>query len=121
VAAVVEDGDCVLVTERPPGTHLAGHWEFPGGKCEEGEAPEEALRRELREELDVEADIGEELFRTEHRYPDRLLELRFYRCTLLGAPRPQQGQGVRWVRRAELRTLAFPPADEAFIERLVDG
>lgn len=121
VAAVVEDGDKVLVTERPNGTHLAGHWEFPGGKCEDGETPEEALRRELGEELDVEAIVGEELFRTEHRYPDRLLELRFYRCTLVGTPRPQQGQGVRWVARADLRTLRFPPADQAFIEQLAVG
>jgi len=118
VAALVEDGGRVLVARRPEGTHLAGHWEFPGGKCERGETPEEALRRELKEELDVEAVIGHEVFRTEHRYPDRLIELRFYRCTLAGVPSPLQGQDVRWVARADLHSLTFPPADAAFIEYL---
>ena len=120
-AAVVERGDCFLVTCRPEGTHLAGHWEFPGGKCEEGEAPERCLERELREELDVDASVGEELFRTEHRYGGLHLDLRFFRCALTGTPRPLQGQQMRWVPRRQLAALTFPPADAAFIARLVAG
>ncbi len=119
-AAVVECDGCFLVTMRPEGTHLAGHWEFPGGKCEAGETPEACLRRELREELDVEASIGAEMFRTAYDYPGRRLELRFFACTLHGLPRPVQGQQMRWVPRHELPALSFPPADAAFISRLTN-
>jgi 8-oxo-dGTP diphosphatase len=114
-AAVIERGDCFLLTTRPAGTHLAGCWEFPGGKCEDGETPEQCLARELREELAVEATVREETFRTRHRYTDRLLELRFFRCDIAGVPRAVQGQEVRWVARAELSSLRFPPADAEFI------
>jgi 8-oxo-dGTP diphosphatase len=124
-AAVIERDGSFLVTRRPEGTHLAGHWEFPGGKCEGVETPESCLRRELREELDVEATVGEEMFRTRYRYdtsPGGLsVELRFFRCTLSGAPRPLLGQQMRWVPRRELSTLAFPPADAEFIAQLSGG
>ncbi len=121
-AAVIERDDCLLVTRRPEGTHLAGHWEFPGGKCEDAETPECCLQRELREELGVEVEVGEELFRTRHRYGNvsggPYLELRFFRCALNGVPRPLQGQQMRWVRRQDLSSLTFPPADAEFIRRL---
>jgi 8-oxo-dGTP diphosphatase len=117
-AAVIERDGCFLVTMRPEGTHLAGHWEFPGGKCEHGETPERCLQRELREELDVEAAVGVEMFRTTYRYPERHLDLRFFRCTLNGVPHPLQGQQMRWVPRHELSSLVFPPADAAFIVQL---
>ncbi len=124
-AAVIEREGCFLVTRRLEGTHLAGHWEFPGGKCERAEAPEDCLQRELREELDVEAAVGEEMFRTRYRYetaPGGLyLELRFFRCVLNGAPRPMLGQQMRWVSRQELSALAFPPADSEFIARLTSA
>ncbi len=124
-AAVIERDGCFLVTRRPEGSHLAGHWEFPGGKCEAGETPEGCLRRELREELDVDAVVGEEIFRTPYEYgvaSGRLyLELRFLRCRLTGEPRPLQGQQVRWVPRHELSALSFPPADAEFIARLTTG
>jgi 8-oxo-dGTP diphosphatase len=117
-AAVIERNGRFLLTERLEGTHLAGHWEFPGGKCEPGETPEECLRRELREELGVEATVGAEMFRTKYRYPGRYLDLRFFGCTLDGQPRAMQGQQMRWVPRAELVSLRFPPADAAFIAHL---
>jgi mutator protein MutT len=117
-AAVIERDGRLLVTTRPRGTHLEGYWEFPGGKCEEGEAPEASLVRELREELDVAASVAGELFRTRYCYSDRFLELRFFRCEIVGTPRPTQGQEARWVSRHELSSLAFPPADAEFIERL---
>src|SRR5512133_3852712 len=117
-AAVIERDGSFLLTRRVEGTHLAGHWEFPGGKCEGAETAESCLRRELREELDVEAVVGEEMFRARYRYdtaPDRLdLELRFFRCALAGVPRPMLGQEMRWVPRRELSVLAFPPADAEF-------
>ena len=118
VAAVIEDTHRFLVTRRQPGVHLAGMWEFPGGKIDAAETHEAALRRELREELGVEVDVGEPVYRTQHAYPDRTIALYFYRCTLKGAPRPLLGQEMRWVPRAELQSLGFPPADTELIDLL---
>jgi mutator protein MutT len=120
-AAIVERNGCYLVTRRQPGVHLAGHWEFPGGKCQTGETLEQCLARELREELDVNGVVGEKVFTTSHDYPDRRVELHFFRCELAGEPVPQQGQGLRWVQRDGLRALQFPPADNALIEHLIRG
>jgi mutator protein MutT len=118
VAAVIEDTEMFLVTRRQPGVHLAGMWEFPGGKIDPDETHEAALRRELLEELGVEADVGERVHRTLHAYPDRSIALYFYRCSLKGTPRPLLGQEMRWVPRAELLSLEFPPADTELIHLL---
>lgn len=118
VAAVIEDGDRLLLTRRQAGVHLAGMWEFPGGKIDRGETDHAALMRELREELDVDVDVGEQMFRTRHAYADRTVELSFYRCSLRGSPRPLLGQEMRWVPRGELSSLGFPPADTEFIAML---
>jgi mutator protein MutT len=119
-AAVVERDGKVLVTRRLPGVHLSGLWEFPGGKCEPGESLETCLRRELLEELNVEADIGRELLATTHEYPDKCVEIHFLGCSLGSEPRPQQGQELQWVRRRDLATLDFPAADEELIRLLTD-
>lgn len=118
IAAVVERQGRFLLTRRREGTHLAGHWEFPGGKREPGETDEACLRRELREELGVDVRVGPKLFETRYRYPDRAVHLRFYRCELVGRPRPQLGQPMRWVRRDDLARLPLPPADAALVELL---
>jgi mutator protein MutT len=115
VAAVVEEGGAYLVTRRLQGSHLAGLWEFPGGKVGEGETHADALRREIREELDAEADVGGLVLTTVHAYGDRTVSLHFYRCRLHGKPRPMLGQEMQWVRRQQLGTLEFPPADEELI------
>ena len=117
-AAVVERDGRFLVTRRQRGVHLEGLWEFPGGKCEAGEDRTACLARELREELAVEARVGDELLATTHQYPDRSVELHFLRCELVGDPVPQIGQEMRWVTRAELSQLEFPPADAELIRRL---
>lgn len=117
-AAVVERDGLFLVTRRQTGVHLEGYWEFPGGKCHPEESLAASLERELREELDVAARIGEEVFTTTHAYPERRVELHFFRCELLGEPRPQIGQEICWVRRDELATLQFPPADAELIRIL---
>jgi 8-oxo-dGTP diphosphatase len=117
-AAVIDRDGRFLVTRRQEGVHLEGCWEFPGGKCDAGESLDACLARELREELDVEARVGEEVFTTTHTYPDRRVELHFLRCELHGDPRPQLGQDMRWVSRDELATLEFPPADAELIQRL---
>jgi mutator protein MutT len=118
VAAVIERDGHFLVTLRPDGTHLAGHWEFPGGKRDAHESHGEALRRELHEELDVVALVGERVFHITHTYPERTVELHFYRCTIDGDPKPMLGQQLAWVPRGQLRTLPFPEADAELIARL---
>ena len=117
-AAVVEIDGRFLVTQRQQGVHLEGLWEFPGGKCDRDETLKDGLARELLEELDVPSRIGAELFATTHAYPERTVELHFFRCELLGEPRPQLGQEMRWVSREELATLEFPPADAELIRIL---
>lgn len=119
VAAVIEHDGRFLVTRRQHGVHLAGMWEFPGGKIDPDETHEEALRREIREELDADVAVHDLLCDVEHAYPERTVALFFYRCTLRGEPRPLLGQDMRWVTREDLGRLAFPPADEELIKRLV--
>ena len=121
VAAVVERDGGFLLTLRPRGTHLEGHWEFPGGKCEPGETHAAALAREMREELDVDVRVGSLVHAVTHAYPERTVELHFYACELAGEPTPMIGQQMRWVPRADLATLPFPEADADLITRLVAG
>ena len=118
VAAVIERDDAFLLTLRPAGTHLADHWEFPGGKVHERETHAEALRRELFEELDIVAKVGELAHIVTHAYPEKTIELHFYRCDFLGEPTAMMGQGMRWARRDELAGLPFPEADRALIALL---
>lgn len=120
-AAVIQRGEEFLLTRRLDGTHLAGTWEFPGGKCEPGETLESCLARELREELDVDAVVGREVFTVHHQYPERLVQLHFFACNIAGTPRPMLGQEMRWVPRERLSELPFPDADAALIEMLVRG
>jgi mutator protein MutT len=120
VAAVIEQDGSILVTRRVEGAHLAGLWEFPGGKIATGETHAEGLRREIREELDADVEVGPLLFETEFDYGARPISLHFYRCTLRGTPRPLLGQQMKWVPRSELRALDFPSADEELIRRLTE-
>ncbi len=118
VAAVIERDDAFLLTLRPAGTHLADHWEFPGGKVHDRETHTEALRRELFEELDIVARVGEAVHAVTHAYPEKTVELHFYRCEFEGEPKPMMGQGMRWVRRDELAGLPFPEADRDLVRIL---
>jgi len=120
VAALVQENGAFLVTRRQEGVHLAGLWEFPGGKIHEGESHHQALTREIREELDVDIDVGDLVFHVTHEYEDRTIALFFYACTLLGSPRPLLGQEMRWVERSEFGSLGFPPADQELIRRLTE-
>ena len=117
-AAVIERNGAFLLARRPTGVHLAGLWEFPGGKCGAAESLEGCLMREIREELDCDVAVGAEIFATSHDYPERRVELHFFACLLLQEPRAALGQELRWVPRADLRTLDYPPADHALIELL---
>lgn len=122
VAALIRKGNKVLLTQRWPGRHLGLTWEFPGGKVEEGESDTEALERELREELGVEAEIGSCCFETRHGYGSREVHLLIFRCKLTeGVPRALDVKAMEW---ADVETLAdrkFPPADLLFVQELVAG
>jgi 8-oxo-dGTP diphosphatase len=118
VAAVIERDDAFLLTLRPAGTHLEGHWEFPGGKCHPSETHIEALRRELYEELDVVANVGALVHSITHTYPEKTVALHFYQCDYEGQPKPMMGQEIRWVPREKLKTLPFPEADADLIRVL---
>ena len=122
VALVDVDGR-VLVSERPAGKQLAGLWEFPGGKVEPGERPEETLIRELAEELGirVEEPCLAPLTFASHAYPEFHLLMPLYVCRRwTGTPQPMEGQALKWVRPKALRDLAMPPADAPLIPFLID-
>jgi 8-oxo-dGTP diphosphatase len=114
VAAVLVESGRVLLSQRKPGTHLAGSWELPGGKVEPDEDPKDALVRELREELGVEAVVGDIVEVTFHRYPKKNVLLLFYEATRApgsAEPRALDVADVRWASADELRDELFPPAD----------
>jgi mutator protein MutT len=121
VAAVIERGREILIARRPARAHLGGLWEFPGGKAERGETLEDALRREIAEELDARVAVGEAIETVEWAYPDKRVRLTFFRCSVEGEPRPLEGQEIAWVTRAELARYEFPAADAALIARLSRG
>ncbi len=118
LAAVIERDGHFLMTRRLKGAHLAGTWEFPGGKCDEGESHEACLSRELNEELAVRCEVGEEIFTVEHGYASRTVRLHFRRATLIGEPAPQLGQEMRWVARGDLKALDLPEADRGLVDLL---
>src|SRR5262245_24590216 len=119
-AAIIERRGRFLVTRRQAGTHLAGAWEFPGGKCEANETVAACLVRELKEELNLLAVVGEEVSVVTHDYPDRRIELHFLRCESADNPWPMLGQQMQWVPRDALDTLDFPPADQELIRLLME-
>ena len=118
LAGIVERDGKLLITRRLKGTHLAGLWEFPGGKCDASETHEACLARELLEELGVSSLVGPELLSVEHAYPERTVRLHFRTCEIAGDPQPLLGQEIRWIERADLKSLEFPEADRELIEML---
>lgn len=110
--AVLTDGNKVLAAQRGPDKALPGFWEFPGGKIESGETPEESLARELEEELLCQASIGEYITTTEYEYDFGTVVLSTYFCTLIkGEPQLTEHTEIRWVPASELDTLEWAPAD----------
>jgi 8-oxo-dGTP diphosphatase len=115
---VFRDGK-LLITQRRPGDHLAGLWEFPGGKREAHESYEDCLGRELREELGIEVEVLELIQSLTHAYPEKTVHLRFFRCALRQhEPQPLACHALAWISRDELNDFAFPAADAALIEQL---
>ena len=124
-AALIDASGRVLITQRPQHKHLGGLWEFPGGKVELGEAPETALARELKEELDltVEPDALDPFAFASHAYPDFHLLMPLYIATRWqGAIKPDANavQDVAWAKPQDLRSYAMPPADVVLVDRLIE-
>jgi len=109
----------LLITQRRANDHLGGLWEFPGGKREPAETFEVCLQRELREELGIEVAVGALVSSLTHAYPEKIVHLRFYRCTWLRhEPQALECQAVAWVTARELAAYAFPAADARLLEQL---
>jgi mutator protein MutT len=122
VAAIIRREGQILITRRPDNVHLAGLWEFPGGKVEPDESLQTALRREIQEELGVEIEVLDERFQIQHDYPARSVELHFFEARILsGAPKPLDVADIRWVSPSDLDQFDFPEADRELISLLKTG
>jgi 8-oxo-dGTP diphosphatase len=123
VAGVIERKGKILIGQRRLGDSHGGKWEFPGGKLESHEDPREALARELREELAIEADVGEEITRYEHQYPGkRPIQLIFFRVTgFEGEPRNIVFETIEWVAAKRFGEYDFLDGDIDFVRRLARG
>ena len=107
VAAVIRDGDKIFATQRGYGD-LKGGWEFPGGKIEEGETPQEALKREIMEELDTEIEVGELIDTIEYDYPEFHLSMGCYWCSVVsGNLVLKEHEAARWLTKGKLRSMEW--------------
>lgn len=121
-AAILARDGKVLIARRGPGGHQENRWEFPGGKIEPGESPEQCLRRELREEFSIEATVGEYLGSNIHRYGFGLIELMAFRAAWEGNRISlQDHREIRWAAPSELDGFDFSPADVPFAEKIRTG
>ena len=121
VAAIIRDKGRIFATQRGYGPYKDG-WEFPGGKIEPGETPEEALKREIREELDTEIEVGEPAGHIEYDYPEFHLSMDCFFCTLLsGSLALKEHEAARWLFPAELDSVSWLPADRSLIDGLKAG
>lgn len=118
VAAIIQDGNKIFATQRGYGEFKDG-WEFPGGKIEQGETPEEALVREIREELDTEIQVGEQIDTVEYDYPEFHLTMYCFLCRVLsGDLILKEHEAARWLTKETIDTVDWLPADEGLIEKL---
>ena len=118
VAAVIRDGEKVFATARGYG-EFKGQWEFPGGKIEEGESPQQALRREIKEELDADIEVGELIETVEYDYPTFHLSMDcFWAKVISGELIPKEAEAVKWLGINELDGVKWLPADLGLIDRI---
>ena len=121
-AGIIIRGQEILICQRHRSDPYGLQWEFPGGKVKDGEALETALRRELREELGIEAIIGEEVYRLRHRYPDRYVEVIFFRVdSYQGSVVNRVFESIEWVLRRDLAGYNFLEADWELVGRISEG
>lgn len=116
---ILKRGETVLVAKRPPDKPYSGYWEFPGGKIEQDESAEQALSRELHEELGVEVQSPQHLFDHQHAYPDKTVMLEMWLVTaFLGEPHSKENQEIRWVTFEDMLDLKLLEGNWAIMERI---
>lgn len=121
VGAMIERNGKYLITQRMPTATLPLLWEFPGGRVEPGETDSQALARELKEEMDISVEVGEQAMHVQHAYPDYDIDFRVYRCRLLGGEiRHIKIHEHRWVAAEDLDDYEFPSADQKTLEQLLE-
>jgi len=119
-AAIIEQNGKILLAKRKKDDPLAGKWEFPGGKIEPEESPEACLRRELREELGIDADIGAFFCSSKYKYEHLAIELLVYRvASFTGNIKPNEHADLAWVAPADLKSYDMPAADEPVIDEIL--
>jgi 8-oxo-dGTP diphosphatase len=122
VAGILRRDDRILICQRRRSDAYGLQWEFPGGKVEDGEQLLAALRRELEEELTIQADVGTEVFRLRHHYPDRYVEVVFFALeNYRGEVRNQVFEAIEWAPRAKLPQYNFLEADRELVNRISKG
>jgi 8-oxo-dGTP diphosphatase len=123
IACVIEKDGHILIGKRKQGKRFAGNWEFPGGSLEKGETHEQCLKRELREELAIEVEVGDLFCISEYRYtPEWTIKLIAYRTTLIsGIFNLNDHDEIRWVQSSDLINYDFPEADKPIVEKLMKG
>lgn len=122
VAGILRRGDRILICQRPRTDAYGWQWEFPGGKVENGEELPAALRRELVEELGIQAEVGGEVFRLRHHYPDRFVEVVFFAiASYHGEVRNRVFEAIEWAPRLQLPQYNFLEADREMVNRLAKG
>ena len=118
-AAIIERGSEILIAQRLKGSHMGLKWEFPGGKIEPGESPEECLMREIKEELDLDIRVGDRMMVVDHQYEKIRVILHCYRCSYLGGEAKKKDcQDFQWVARRDLKSFDFAEADRPVVRYL---
>jgi 8-oxo-dGTP diphosphatase len=121
-AAIIQKDHKILIARRAPYKHLAGFWEFPGGKIEEHETPELCLERELREELGIDVEVGDFFMDNPHNYGEKVVLLKAFFCKIInGTPMLNDHDAIRWITIDEFTDYQFAPADIPIIEALSNG
>ena len=122
IAAVIRKNGKVLLCSRPDGKHLGGMWEFPGGKVDAGETDEECLCREIKEELSLDILVADQIYRINHKYPEKEVDIRFYRAFASDVNQEiiaMDNQQYGWVEISDLMQMDIIPADAPFSEFLI--
>jgi len=122
-ALIFDDQNRLIITRRPEGKHLAGKWEFPGGRIESGETLQQALAREIKEELNLEIEVGALYYQDVFEYDVKTVDISFFHCRPKNTTdQPQAVEVAEWkrVRLSELEQYEFPPADTALIRQLLE-
>lgn len=121
VAAIIVQDDQVLIAQRPKDKHKGGYWEFPGGKIEEGESAEQALAREIFEEINIQIKLPKMFHRLDFDYPEKSVSLSFFIVERFsGEPHGREGQPVTWISSSQLSNYQFPEANQPVVDMLLD-